>query len=62
MVAMAITSRYFLRRFMSLLFIIFVSFFENIVNQSEIASTAHRIAGSMTLVRMPGRHSRHGVI
>ena len=49
-------------RFMPLLFIIFVSFFENIVNQSQIASTAHRIAGGMTLLRMPSRVSRHGVI
>ena len=47
---------------MSLLFIIFISFYPNIVNQSQIASTVHRIAGGMTLLRMPGRHSRHGVI
>ena len=48
--------------FMSLLFVIFIFFSPNIVNQSEIASTAHKNSGSMTLLRMPGRHFRHGVI
>ena len=53
MVAMAITSRYFLCRFMSLLFVIFISFYPNIVNQSQIASTARRIAGGIPSYACP---------